>query len=271
MTTKPVRIYNHIKDDVDPRDFKTGASVTEQVTLTLRSATTALGITKPKLVDMRSKFPPVFDQLSLGSCTGQGISALDTYVRSFEKLSTWVASRLFIYYNERVIENDVSQDNGAQIRDGMKSLAKQGACDEKLWPYNVSKFAVKPPQACYTAALQHTAGQYYSLDNTSLNSLKACLDANAAFVFGFDVYSSFEEDTWTNTTCTMPIPNTQKEELLGGHCVCCVGYSDAKKAFLVRNSWGKSWCAKEDGHFWMPFSIMTSDMVSDVWTLVMAK
>ena len=34
-------------------------------------------------------------------------------------------SRLFIYYNERVIEHTVESDSGAMIRDGVKSLAKQ--------------------------------------------------------------------------------------------------------------------------------------------------
>jgi hypothetical protein len=38
---------------------------------------------------------------------------------------------LFVYYNERVIEGTVDEDNGAFIRDGIKSLAKQGVCSEQ--------------------------------------------------------------------------------------------------------------------------------------------
>lgn len=274
-TATPVRIYNHIKDTPDARDFRTGATATEHVMLTLRSAATALKFVQPKVVDLRDRFPECFNQGNLGSCTGNAISALDTYVRSFEKLSTWVASRLFIYYNERFIENTVNDDAGAQIRDGLKSLATQGTCDEALWAYDDatdpgSKFTQRPSQECYDAASQHVALQYYRLDNASLNSLKACLDANACFTFGFSVYESFEQDEWTKTTCMMPIPNLQKEKCLGGHCVCCVGYSDAKQAFLIRNSWGKTWCAKEGGYFWLPFSVMISDLVSDVWTLCLA-
>jgi hypothetical protein len=37
------------------------------------------------------------------------------------------------------------------IRDGFKVLAKTGAADEKLWPYDVSKFAKKPPAKYFTA------------------------------------------------------------------------------------------------------------------------
>jgi len=40
-------------------------------------------------------------------------------------LPIWIPSRLFIYY-ERVIEGSVNSDNGAQIRDGVKSVATTG-------------------------------------------------------------------------------------------------------------------------------------------------
>ena len=43
----------------------------------------------------------------------------------------FVPSRLFIYYNERVMEGTVETDSGAQIRDGIKSVAQQGDCPEK--------------------------------------------------------------------------------------------------------------------------------------------
>ncbi len=66
-------------------------------------------------------------------------------------------SRLFIYYNERVIENSVRSYNGAQIRDGIKTVNKQGVCPEKIWPYNINKFAAKPSAAGYKAALKHQA------------------------------------------------------------------------------------------------------------------
>jgi C1A family cysteine protease len=52
-------------------------------------------------------------------------------------------SRLFIYYNERVMEHTVSQDAGAQIRDGIKSVNHIGACPETDWPYVIANFAKK--------------------------------------------------------------------------------------------------------------------------------
>ena len=44
----------------------------------------------------------------------------------------FMPSRLFVYYNERVLENTVNQDSGAYLRDGIKSLVQYGVCNENL-------------------------------------------------------------------------------------------------------------------------------------------
>src|SRR5713226_8842857 len=101
--------------------------------------------TFPTQMDLRPKCPPVYDQGQLGSCTANAIAAaleFDQMKQAVEDV--FVPSRLFIYYNERVIEGTVDEDAGAMIRDGMKSVAKQGAPHERLWPYAIAKFRTKP-------------------------------------------------------------------------------------------------------------------------------
>src|SRR5476649_1735635 len=123
----------------------------------------ALAVT-PALVDLRSQCPPVYDQGQLGSCTANGIGGAIEFEQMKQKSATIFApSRLFIYYNERVIENTVSSDSGAQIRDGIKTVAQQGACAETLWPYVIANFAEKPPAAAYSAALQSKVKLYQRL------------------------------------------------------------------------------------------------------------
>ena len=56
-----------------------------------------------------------------------------------DKLPLVDLSRLFIYYDERVVEHTVNSDSGAMLRDGIKTLAKQGVCTEKTWPYIISE------------------------------------------------------------------------------------------------------------------------------------
>ena len=61
----------------------------------------------------------------------------------------------------------------------------------------------------------------------------------------------------------MPASN---EKSVGGHAVMAVGYDDATREFLVRNSWGKDWGLK--GYFKMPYSYLTTaKLSSDFWTI----
>lgn len=172
-------------------------------------------------------------------------------------------SRLFIYYNERAMEGTINEDSGAAIRDGVKSVNVNGVCKETLCPYVVSAFTMKPSPQAYAEAILHKTIQYASVNNLAINDLKACLAGGFPFVFGFQVYASFESNA-VATTGIMPMPKS-REKNLGGHAVICVGYNDAKKAFLVRNSWGTGWGLK--GYFWMPYAYMTSNKVSDCWTI----
>src|SRR2546430_2743620 len=90
----------------------------------------------PTKADLRRHCPRVYNQGDIGSCTANAIAAAIEFDRKKQKLRDFIPSRLFIYYNERSIERSVPLDNGAQIRDGIKSVAKQGACPETEWSYD---------------------------------------------------------------------------------------------------------------------------------------
>jgi C1A family cysteine protease len=218
----------------------------------------------PDKVDLRPQCPPVYDQGNLGSCTANAIGAAFEFdeIRQGQK-SSFTPSRLFIYYNERVMEGTVNSDSGAMIRDGVKSVNKQGACPETDWKYDISKFAKKPPAKCYTTARRHQLLTYQRVIPT-LSQLKGCLAAGFPFVFGFSVYSSFESSQVTKTG-TVPMPGAN-EELLGGHAVLAVGYLERRQRFIVRNSWGPRW--GNAGYFSMPYPyLLQPTLADDFWTL----
>jgi C1A family cysteine protease len=218
----------------------------------------------PRAVDLRAGCPDVYDQGDLGSCTANAIAGALEFNQIKEKLTdVFPPSRLFIYYNERAIENTVDEDSGAMIRDGIKSVSKQGAPHETIWPYDAARFKTKPTAAAYKDAAKHRALIYQRVTQT-LQQLKGCLAAGYPFVFGFSVYESFESDAVAKSG-KMPMP-AKKEKQLGGHAVLAVGYDDTLKRFIVRNSWGPKWGLA--GYFTMPYEYMVeTNLADDFWTI----
>jgi C1A family cysteine protease len=218
----------------------------------------------PPKMDLRPHCPPVYNQGQLGSCTANSIAGAVEFDQMKQGLpSVFVPSRLFIYYNERAMEGTVSQDSGAQIRDGIKSVGKLGVCPETEWPYNIKKFALKPPAACFKDAVQYRALSYQKVAR-DLSQMKGCLASGYPFVFGFTVYESFESAAVAKTG-RVPLPSAG-ETVLGGHAVMAAGYDDSQQVFIVRNSWGTGWGLK--GYFLMPYAYLTHPgLSSDYWTV----
>jgi C1A family cysteine protease len=85
------------------------------------------------------------------------------------------------------------------------------------------------------------------------------------FVFGINIYETFESENVKNTG-NVPMPDTSNEKLLGGHAVMAVMFDDDKKVFGCRNSWGTNWGDK--GYFYLPYDyILNSDLASDFWII----
>ena len=198
-----------------------------------------------------------------GSCTANAIAAAFEYDLARQNLKDFVPSRLFIYYNERRMEGTVDSDSGAMIRDGIKSVSRQGVCAEDAWPYDIAKFAARPAPACYGAALHNRAVSYQRVPQV-LNQMRGCLAHGYPFVLGITVYESFESDGVTKTG-VVPLPGPG-ESALGGHAVLAVGYDDASARFLVRNSWGTGWGLA--GYFTIPYAYLTDrGLAADFWMI----
>jgi C1A family cysteine protease len=218
----------------------------------------------PPTVDLRRCCPPVYDQGELGSCTANAIGGAIEFDQMKQALTdVFVPSRLFIYYNERVIEGTVDEDAGAMIRDGIKSVARQGAPHETLWPYVLAKFRTKPSAPAYTDAAKHTAVLYQRVTR-ALDQMKGCLASGYPFILGFSVYESFEtQAVAASGHAPMPKPT---ETLLGGHAVIAIGYEDDEQWFVMRNSWGARWGIA--GYFTLPYQyLLDANLSDDFWTI----
>lgn len=247
---RPVRTYGWRPDKPNPKDDYIRRRLVAPSQL-------------PRQVDLSSGFPECYDQGALGSCTGNAIAGAIQYTRRQEKLIDFVPSRLFIYYNERVIEGTVQSDAGAEIRDGIQTVMQQGACSEADWPYDESAFREQPPSACYNGAALDLITDAKRVEQNH-DSVCGCLAAKIPVIFGFTVFESFESSAVAKTG-NMPMPGPS-ESPIGGHAVVAVGYDDDQRVFKVRNSWGSYW--GQSGYFYMSYNyLLDNSLADDLWQI----
>jgi C1A family cysteine protease len=217
----------------------------------------------PATSDLRPTWGPILDQLDLGSCVSNSVSYCIRFCFKKQKLGDFTPSRLFIYYNGRMISGyPINEDSGLTIRDGYKSVGQYSVCSENNWPYVPAKFAQRPPDTCYVSAQQHKTFRYINLDNSEVQ-IKKCLKDGYPISFGAALYESFMGAKVAQTGI-VPMPE-KNEQRAGGHAMTIVGHDDAKKAFLVCNNWGDSWGLK--GFCWIPYDYITNtDLVGDLWS-----
>lgn len=243
---KHIQSYGWIPDRPDHRDYLYSA-IAPKVKL-------------PLIVDLRPQDSPIENQGHLGSCTANALAGNLQFLEKICGKNYKDLSRLFIYYNERALEGTIDYDSGAMLRDGIKVLAKSGVCPETSWPYDISRFTVKPTALCYKEGLKRRITSYHLLQ--SVEEMQNCLAEGFPFVFGFTVYESFESLKVAQTGI-VPMPK-KSERAVGGHAVMAVGYDQKQKRFIVRNSWGPQW--GQGGYFTLPNTYIET-LASDFWTI----
>jgi len=92
---------------------------------------------------LTTKCPPVYDQGESRKLYRQRVGC--SSVRSHEATpSRYPPSRLFIYYNERVMEGRWTRIPAPRSRDGIKSVGARAIALKSPGPYNIAKFRDKP-------------------------------------------------------------------------------------------------------------------------------
>jgi len=246
-------VYNHRPDDA-PQDLLFSDVVLSKDVLAKL----------PIKVDLRNSgdVPDVLNQGSLGSCTANACANAIRYCLKKEKDMSWMPSRLFMYYNGRVFEDNVNEDSGLSIRVLFRGVQKYGACSETLWPYIIDRFKTKPSSQAYKQALQH--GKGFTFAGVKKKNLRQCLARGYPVIFGMAVYASFESPQ-VSSTGIVPMPRSG-EQMLGGHCVLMVGYDDKTKMYFCQNSWGEKW--GQDGFFQIPYEYIHNDQLTwDCWMI----
>lgn len=212
----------------------------------------------PSKVDLQPICPPILNQGDLGSCTANaGVTA-----RQMLSGIQFTLSRLYLYYKEREMNNEVNEDSGATMRDICKALQKYGVCTEKLNPYAISKFTVKPTTEMDTEAGKYKITSYQSVKGTTgIQNFLA--KYNQPVLTGIEVHNSFE-NVGSDGFVKMP---KLYEKSLGGHAILITSYfrKGLTWYFTIRNSWGISYGNK--GYCYVPFDYIIKHAF-DSWGLI---
>ena len=231
----------------------------------------------PSQVDLRPQCPPIYDQGQIGSCTANAIGAAHEFNQMKQKLvapSPFVPSRLFIYYNERAIEHSIGSDSGAQIRDGMKSIAKQGVCrEDPTWPYDAEPFppnkllTKKPSAAAYQEAMKYQAIQYQRVPQV-LSQMKGCLAEGYPVCLWLHGVRELREPASRQARCCADAvrpdeSGARRPRGAGGWLRRC--QSGSSCAIRGASGWGK-------GPLHMPYLYLNdSSLAADFWTLRLSR
>lgn len=242
----------------------------------------APSVTIPASTDLSQYLGPVKDQGQLGSCTAHaGTECRESLYRQFYKWehdktvapAEFRLSPLFFYGQERELEGDFNQDNGAQSRTMMQVMSLIGCCLESTCPYDVSKAFVAPGANLFEEAAKYKNTSYHRV--LDIATAKSVLASGYLVTLGMPVFDSFESDAVAKSG-KVPMPGS-KEQNLGGHEVIIWGHDDnffnvdgTRGAFKVRNSWGAGWGDK--GNFYLPYQyLFTYDGQWDMWTAHLGK
>ena len=203
-------------------------------------------------------------------CTSAAITgameALDAKQGDFCHLSV-----LFHYYNAR---GGSYRMKGIELRDALKAAVKPGVCRLKLHDKAMTRKGArkKPSRAAVANAKKQaivafdartfTYGYWRIKNSVRLRKCKEALRDGAPIVAGFWMTSDYEK---IRKGLADTLQLAQPEPSGHAHAVALLGFSEKRKAFQVRDSFGER--LGDKGYWWLPFAVLESDLFNELWVI----
>jgi len=196
------------------------------------------------------------------NCVGNGVVGALEFLQIRNGKPFVDLSRMFVYYNARLMSRMQDRDEGAYIHMAFGTLSSLGTCAEEKWPYDTSKVFIRPSWGSYRDAYVNKIDSYYSIGGSGQaqkNYIISALQASHPIVFGMTVdkdYMAYRGGP------PVAMPKSVRAGA-GGHCQVIVGYDLGRELWLVRNSWGTWW--GDDGYAWVPFKYLDESSANSFW------
>lgn len=220
----------------------------------------------PMVVDLRPECSPVESQGQLGSCTSNAIIGAFEFQLRQTSGRMQDLSRLFVYYNARMMSGAAHIDNGATINQGMAALLAFGAPPESAWPYDTSAMATRPSEAAYEQARHNVPVEYARVDG--IEHIRGALARKHPVVFASNIPQRCYDEAYTKGEVPMPTSTemSQFDARDGTHAMLLVGYDRGGQVYHVRNSWGDGF--GDRGYCRIPFDVFDTVMIPQTtWIL----
>jgi hypothetical protein len=206
----------------------------------------------PRQVDLSSSLPPPGSQGEQQSCVGWSVAyALKSYQEREEMDWPLTGSDGAVdprhVFSPAFIYNQVNggRDGGCTIPDALDLLHEKGAATLADMPYADKDCRRRPSAATAENARRYRIDYWRQVNAGDVMEVKAQLNAGYPVVIGATVDQGFAAarsgETW----------KADKGKRLGGHAMVLVGYDDARHAFKLINSWGRSW--GDGGYGWVDY------------------
>lgn len=208
------------------------------------------------------EFIPPFNQLNTNSCVANSATAALSILLGLQGKPVIPLSRLFLYYNARVIDSTTNIDLGCFIPNCFNTLSTLGVCPETIWDFKESMVFKQPNIKAYKYGNDNKINAYYRITGNRVDEIVSAINASHPIVFGTAVNRNFCDNTFNNKDyiVSTPLGNT-----VGNHSMLIVGYKivDGNTLFRIRNSWSKGW--GEQGYCWFDESYINSYLSRDFW------
>lgn len=225
----------------------------------------AIQASLPPQVDLRPQFPPVYNQGSTNACVGYStVGGLGEY---FARKRGWNMqfSPRFLWTLGRKGNGNLFENTGMWLEDAIKIMDAYGMAPEAQFPMQITEPAASPTifnsmlTQVPAPALINEAKKYRISQGwervRSVHAMRKSLAEGKPVVFAMMTYSNLWQSFNNGGLIPMPGPNDSAE---GGHAILAVGYDNARRHFIIRNSWGAEWGDK--GYGYLPYDYFRANL-----------